>query len=59
MVSKNLSRRLEWLEAQLLPAEVEEGPVLVINFVGPDQQVTSRMEMQLPPVPRPKPRKRW
>jgi YD repeat-containing protein len=34
------------------------GPVLVVNFVGPDRQVESRMQIQLPPPERAKTRKR-
>jgi len=60
MISRNLARRLEQLEAQLMPAGDEPVKVLVIEFVsGPDRQVVSSIEMKLQGAPRTTTTKRW
>ena len=61
MTSKNLARRLERLEAEIMPGE-EKIVVLRIQGVTPDRQVVSNFELRVPigpPMgPRP-PKQRW
>ena len=60
MISRNLARRLERLEAQLMPAGGERVEVLVVEYASaPDRQVVSSVEIKLPEVPRATTRKRW
>jgi len=73
MIGRNLARRLEQLETQLLPAVVEPGPILTLHFVAPaepkgvdsiegsgqDWHVVDTMEIQLPGIPRSRKKKRW
>ena len=44
MTNKNLSRRLERLEARLLPATEER--VLILNFVSADGEVVGTKEFR-------------
>ena len=61
MISRNLARRLEHLEAEIMPGE-EKVVVLNIQAVTPDRQVVSSFELRvpvgLPMGPRP-PKQRW
>jgi hypothetical protein len=56
MIKRNLARRLERLEAEIMPAE-EKIVVLDIQFVTPDGQVASSQEFKVHiPVQPPKQR---
>ncbi|MGB9455542.1 MAG: hypothetical protein WCB12_05845 [Bryobacteraceae bacterium] len=71
MISRNLARRLEQLETQLIPAAVEPGPILTIHFVAAadevdgieaspnDRHVVDTMEIQLAGIPRSRKKRRW
>ncbi len=58
MTNKNLSRRLERLEARLLPATEER--VLILNFVSADGEVVGTKEFRRSEDRRPiKKNRRW
>jgi hypothetical protein len=53
MSTKNLARRLEWLEQSLLPVN-EEPTVLRVIFVSPDgHRVGGGIEFKVPATPKP------
>ena len=56
MTSKNLARRLERLEAEIMPRE-EKALILHIQGVTPDPQAVSSMEFKVR-IPRQPPKKR-
>jgi hypothetical protein len=58
MTNKNLSRRLERLEARLLPANEER--VFILNFISADGEVVGTKEFKLSTDRRPVKRNgRW
>jgi hypothetical protein len=58
MTTRNLARRLERLEARLLPATEER--VLILNFITADGEIVGTREFKLSTDPRPiKRNKRW
>ena len=50
MISRNLARRLEHLEAEIMPCE-EKVVVLHIQGVTPDRRVVSSFELRVPVGP--------
>ena len=52
MIRRNLARRLEHLEAEIMPCE-EKVVVLNIRFVTPDRQVVRTMDFSVRIPPRP------
>ncbi len=58
MTNKNLTRRLERLEARLLPATEEQ--VLILNFVSADGEIVETKEFKIFSGPPPMKRnRRW
>ncbi len=57
MTSKKLARRLERLEADILPAE-EKVIILQIRGITPERQVLSSFELKVH-IPQQPPRKMW
>jgi hypothetical protein len=58
MTNKTLARRLERLEARLLPATEER--VLLLNFITADGEIVGTREFKLSTDPRPiKRNRRW
>ncbi len=58
MTNKTLARRLERLEARLLPATEER--ILLLNFITADGEIVGTREFKLSADPRPSKRnKRW
>ncbi len=58
MISKNLSRRLERLEAEIMPPEGKT-VVLNIQFVTSELQVVGSQELKIHIPPRPARPRRW
>jgi hypothetical protein len=60
MTSRNLARRLERLEANILPVAEEEPVVLRIVAVSADgKRVDTGIEFKVPAGPKPGKRRRW
>ncbi len=58
MTSKNLARRLERLEAQLLPATEER--IFILNFITADGEIVGKREFKFSTDRRPtKKNRRW
>jgi hypothetical protein len=58
MIRRNLARRLERLEDEILPAGEEDVVIIHVNGVNRDGQVVSTMEFRvvIPPSPPKRPR---
>ena len=58
MTNRNFSRRLEWLEDELLPVE-NRVVILHIQGVTPDRQVGRSLKFRVIVPSRPPTRRRW
>jgi hypothetical protein len=59
MIARNLARRLERLEAEIMPACTEDTVLVIISVDGDGNRVDSGLRFTVPGVPKPVKKGRW
>jgi hypothetical protein len=59
MIARNLPRRLERLEVEIMPACTEDIVLQVIRVDGHGNRVDSGIKFRVPGIPKPVKKRRW